>query len=231
MCGEFTQHDDTACTFVSLSKPSVCGACWHQLSFITKPYCLTCGAPLAFDGDACQSCFNKAFAFDSVRAVLVYNEVSKKMITRFKHAGQAGYARLFAPWMYNVALSVLRDRQDQDNWDAIVVVPLHPLRFIRRGFNQAMLLAQHMGLSLPILKKALKRIRHTVSQGHQSPDDRQKNIQHAFIAQASCVNGKRLLLIDDVMTTGATLNECTIVLKNAGAIRVDILVLARAIRV
>ncbi len=172
--------------------------------------------------------------FDSARAVFVYNEASKTMITRFKHGGQTGYARLFAPWMRNIVFDFFDDDQNlvnENNWDAVVVVPLHPFRFIKRGFNQAMMLAQHMGVSsLPILPKALKRVRHTASQGHQSSDDRQKNMHHAFVAEESYVKGKRLLLIDDVMTTGATLNECAAALKAAGAIRVDILVLARAVR-
>lgn len=232
MCGDFTQQDDVTYTFESVSQPSLCGMCWQQLSFITKPCCLNCGASLAFDGDACRSCFNKAFIFDSARAVLTYNDTGKIMITRFKHGGQTGYARLFAPWMRNIALNFFDDQDlvNESNWDAIVVVPLHPFRFIKRGFNQAMMLTQYMGIPLPVLVKALRRVRHTASQGHQSSDDRKNNMHRAFVAEESYVNGKRLLLIDDVMTTGATLNECAAALKNAGAIRVDVLVLARAIR-
>ena len=123
-CGDFTQQNGTACTFESVSQPSICGTCWQQLSFITKPCCLNCGAPLAFDGDACRSCFNKAFMFDSARAVFVYNEASKTMITRFKHGGQTGYARLFAPWMRNIVFDFFDDDQNlvnENNWDAVVV--------------------------------------------------------------------------------------------------------------
>lgn len=242
MCGDFTQSDGSnEYTFSALSKPSLCGACWHQIAFITKPYCLNCSAPLAFDGDACFSCVDKEFSFDTAHAVLIYNDTSKTMITRFKHAGQAGYVRLFAPWMRKVALDVLRDQyignrtMGANRWDGLVAVPLHPFRFFSRGFNQASLLAGHLKLTvsneqIPLIKGALKRVRHTASQGHQSPEDRKKNIRHAIIANADMVNGKDLLLIDDVMTTGATLHECAAVLKKAGAKRVDVLVLARAVR-
>ena len=254
MCGTFTQVHSTA---ESLAQPSLCSACWQQLSFITEPYCETCAAPLSFNGDGCRSCYGKEFDFDSARAALVYNDAAKQLITRFKHSGQTGYTRLFAPWL-QMAMAT-----DAGLYDGIIPVPLHFWRLFKRGYNQAALLAHGIRLQqapayeikssetqqyevrqyekqdrkvlepellAPILKGALKRVRHTPSQGHRSAQDRIKNMEKALIADASQVAGKRLLLVDDVMTTGATLNECARVLKEAGAERVDVLVLARAVK-
>jgi ComF family protein len=229
MCGVFTQIPST---IESLAQPSLCSSCWQQLSFITEPYCGTCAAPLSFDGDSCRSCYGKEFEFDSARAALVYNDAAKQLITRFKHSGQTGYARLFAPWMQAAMAN------HTEHYDGIIPVPLHFWRLFKRGYNQAALLAHGISLtqdndsstSIPILKNALKRVRHTPSQGHRSAPDRVKNIENALIADAVQVTGKQLLLVDDVMTTGATLNECARVLKKAGAARVDVLILARAVR-
>ncbi len=230
MCGVFTQ---TPPTTENLAQPSLCSTCWQQLSFITEPCCNTCAAPLSFDGEECRSCYGKVFEFDFARSALVYNDAAKKLITRFKHSGQTGYAQLFAPWMQ----TVMPNQTEQ--YDGIIPVPLHFWRLFKRGYNQAALLAHGICLSkksehtkkiVPVLEGALKRVRHTPSQGHRSAPDRVKNLEKALMADATLVAGKRLLLIDDVMTTGATLNECARVLKEAGAVQVDVLVLARAVK-
>lgn len=230
MCGVFTQTPSAA---ENLSQPSLCSACWQQLSFITEPCCKSCAAPLSFDGEGCRSCHGKEFIFDSARAALVYNDAAKKLITRFKHSGQTGYAQLFAPWMQ----TVMHNHAEQYN--GIIPVPLHFWRLFKRGYNQASLLAHGIRINeepelnnefVSVLKGALKRVRHTPSQGHRSATDRVKNLENALRADATLVAGKKLLLVDDVMTTGATLNECARVLKEAGAERVDVLVLARAVK-
>lgn len=230
MCGIFTQ---TPSTTENLSQPSLCSTCWQQLSFITEPCCNTCAAPLSFDGEGCRSCHGKIFEFDSARATLVYNDAAKKLITQFKHSGQTGYAQLFAPWMQTAIA------KQAEQYDGIIPVPLHFWRLFKRGYNQAALLAHDLHIHgkpkhgkkiVPILKNALKRVRHTPSQGHRSAPDRVKNLEKALVANATLVKGKKLLLIDDVMTTGATLNECARVLKEAGATQVDVLILARAVK-
>lgn len=222
-CGIFTQ---TSPHLEKLSQPSLCSDCWHKLSFITEPYCTTCAAPLSFDGEACRSCHGKEFEFDSARAALVYNDAAKKLITRFKHSGQTGYVHLFAPWIKTAFTNTAM------HYDGLIPVPLHFLRLFKRGYNQAALLAYELSLNkkIPILKGALKRTRHTPSQGHKSVANRFKNLENALVANSTLVQGKKLLLVDDVMTTGATLNECARMLKEAGAERVDVLVLARAIK-
>ena len=229
MCGVFTQSLNST---EKLKQPSLCSNCWQNLAFITKPYCLACSAPLTFDGESCGSCNGKEFHFDSARAAIVYNDNAKQLITRFKHSGQTGYAHMFGPWM-KTALT-----DNKTVYDGIVPVPLHFWRLWKRGYNQATLLAHALysknsinNASNPvILKDGLKRIRHTPSQGHRSALDRVKNMENALVASTHQVAGKQLLLIDDVMTTGATLNECARILKEAGATRVDVLVLARAVK-
>ncbi|MDP3371776.1 MAG: ComF family protein [Candidatus Paracaedibacteraceae bacterium] len=227
MCGTFTQtipHSSEP-----LGQPSLCTECWQNVSFITDPTCKRCSAPLTFDGDECASCYGIEFHFDAAYAPITYNDAAKRLITQFKHSGRSGYTQLFSPWMKSTI------ELQNNSYDGIVPVPLHFWRFVKRGYNQATLLAHGIALynkethePIPVLKGALKRIRHTPSQGHKSAGDRAKNIKNSLIANRHIVAGKNLLLIDDVMTTGATLNECARILKEAGAIHVDVLVLARA---
>lgn len=230
VCGIFTQTISHASE--PLAQPSLCTECWKNLCFITDPACKRCAAPLIFDGDGCASCYGIEFQFDAAYAAITYNDAAKRLITQFKHSGHTGYTQLFLPWMKSTI-----ELQNTTSYDGIIPVPLHFWRFVKRGYNQATLLAHGITLHTnktqmpaPVLKGALKRVRYTPSQGHKSAADRTQNIKNAIVASSASVSGKRLLLIDDVMTTGATLNECARILKEAGAIQVDVLVLARAVK-
>ena len=179
----------------------------------------------------CAGCLHRPFPFHCALAALAYGGALTQAILRFKHAGHRHLARPLGSWL-GPALSVAAQR----GIDVTVPVPLHPRRLRQRGFNQALELLR-AGLHIlpsdrrmPIACNALVRSRDTPMLGHASPAGRRQLLQGAFaITHPSAIVGKRVLVIDDVMTTGATLAECARVLLAAGASRVEVLALARAI--
>jgi ComF family protein len=159
--------------------------------------------------------------------VFRYDEPSKGLVLSFKHADRPGLARFFAPWMARAASDLLPGA------DLIVPVPMHRWRLLRRRYNQAALLA--MGLSrhsgVRCIPDLLLRARHTASQGTMGREERERNVKGAIkpARSAALIEGKRVLLVDDVLTTGATLGECARVLRQSGAAGVDVVTLARVV--
>lgn len=205
---------------------------WEKLSFITDPLCDCCGAPFPFEaapGSLCGMCISTGHDFDSARASVVYNDVSRDFILKFKHGDQLHAIHTFIPWLRRTGHSML------ENADLLVPVPLHRWRLLKRRYNQAAILALSLGRTVnkDCLPDALMRIRSTPVQGHLNRSERRKNVRKAFAINprhADKIKGKRIILIDDVMTTGATVGECAKTLKKAGAERVDILALARVVK-
>jgi len=151
------------------------------------------------------------------------------MILGFKHADQTHNIRAFLPWLKMAGEGMLEEA------DAIIPVPLHRWRLMKRRYNQAAIMAYALQkeTGVPALHDALLRTRATQSQGHLSFNERRKNVKKAFAVNekyADQVKGKTVIVIDDVYTTGATIKECTKVLKASGASRVHILTLARVVR-
>lgn len=210
---------------------------WQTLHFITAPYCEICGLPhIAFgnnDSDKkhdiqCASCLENPPFFDGHRTALSYDDASKMLILKFKHQDHQHLVKTFTPWLNNATY-------DFTNIDIITPVPLHYRRLLYRRYNQAALLAkalaQHKNLSYK--GDILKRIRATESQGHKSPAERAKNVEGAFSVKSKyteTLKNKTILLVDDVYTTGATLNACAKALKNAGAATIYSVTIARAFK-
>ncbi len=205
---------------------------WRELSFINDPACACCGFPFPFAADPgsfCAACLGERPVYASARAALVYDDASRGMILKFKHADQTHAVHAFVPWLRRAGADMLARA------DALVPVPLHRFRLLRRRYNQAALLAQALAKScrLPCLPETLRRTRATPSQGHLGYKERQKNVKNAFTVTpryAGFVKDKTLILIDDVYTTGATAKECAEVLLDAGAREVHILAVARVVR-
>ncbi len=207
---------------------------WQGLHFIAAPHCARCGLPFEFsveEGDEtlCVSCLEKPPAYDTARAALVYNDASRALILRFKHADHIHAASVFVPWLKTAAGTILPDA------DFLIPVPLHPRRLLKRRYNQACLLAQALTAEtgVPCLPDALMRCRATPPQGHKDYKERHKNVRRAFVVRPSwCekLKGKRVVLLDDVYTTGATVEECARVLRIAGVEAVHVLAVARVVR-
>lgn len=202
---------------------------WSRIAFIDGPVCDGCGLPFEYDqgpGARCAACMAKPRAFDRARAACLYDENSSGVILQFKHADRTDLAPLFARWLSRAAWPLVEAAE------VVVPVPLHPARLLRRRYNQAAEMARPFSrlTGLDYLPDVLVRSRATESQGGKSAGGRRRNVAAAFSVPAAKVKqvaGQRILLIDDVMTTGATAEGCARALLQAGASRVDVAVVAR----
>lgn len=205
---------------------------WQELNFINAPYCNKCGAPFSFEVETadmtCGDCLETPPTYHQNRSALAYDDGSRNIILRFKHGDQTHAVKSFIPWLRQAGVELL------DTADMIIPVPLHRNRLIKRRYNQADLIGRELAQYYPDIEHnpdALLRIKNTVSQGHKRAKDRKKNVFKAFETNpAYSYEDKKILIVDDVYTTGATLNECAKMLYRAGAIEVNCLTLARVVR-
>jgi len=200
---------------------------WRGLSFLEAPVCDGCGGALEYaDAGRCPACLSRRRAFDRARAAVVYDDASRDLILKLKHADRTDLAALFATWLARAARDLIEDA------DAVVPVPLHRWRLMTRQFNQAAEIARPLARAagLAYLPDVVVRRRATPIQGGRSASGRRRNVAGAFAVPRrawQAVEGKRLILVDDVLTTGATAEACARVLKAAGAARVDVAAVAR----
>ncbi|MGE4351688.1 MAG: ComF family protein [Bdellovibrionales bacterium] len=206
---------------------TLCAECWKNLHFVAPPLCVRCGAPFDLPveaGTLCGACLEKEPTFTMARSALLYDDASRPLILKFKHADKTHPVPALANWM------VLAGADIWPAADLIVPVPLHRWRLLKRRYNQAALLAQAIGVRLdkPVGVDVLRRVRPTAAQGHFSKKERQANVQGAFaVARPDQVRGKRIVLIDDVLTSGATVGACAKALMQEGASMVNVVSLAR----
>lgn len=201
----------------------LCTECVARLPWITGAVCIHCGVPLDH-GALCSRCRKVPLRLEGIRSVLLFEGPLRGAIHQLKYRHARGLAEplgeVLAGYWQAHPLPV----------DVIVPVPLHPTRLRRRGYNQAAVLAYELGrrVGLPVDEGALRRIRATVSQMRLHAADRRRNVQGAFRCPDGRMEGRRVLLLDDVCTTGATLEACADGLRAGGAETVWALTLARA---
>lgn len=208
-----------------------CAECWNRIAFLDGPMCDCCGLPFAFDpgeGTRCAACLARPPAYDRARAIFAYDENSRTPILALKHADRLDLVPGFAHWLERTGAALLSGS------DLIVPVPLHRRRLWQRRYNQAAELARALGrrTSKAVAVRALERSRPTESQGAMvSARGRRRNVLGAFkVPDPRLVKDRDVLLVDDVLTTGATAEACARALKRAGAARVQILALARVVK-
>jgi len=209
----------------------LCADCFDDLNPIGEPYCGCCGTPFelawhAAEGGLCQRCLDSPPSFERARAALSYDTGSRQLVLPFKHGDRTELGPLLARLMARAGAPLLAD------CDLIVPVPLHRTRLFARRYNQAALLARALGRASdrPALLDALRRVSATESLGGKSAAERREEVAGAFAVRrghASRIDGRRVLVVDDVMTSGATIDECARCLLEAGAAAVDALVAAR----
>ena len=206
-----------------------CKPCFDGFSEISSPLCLTCGMPFASEVEEdhlCEDCLRKRPFYDTARAPYLYEGGIMEAIHQFKYAGKSHLAKSLG----RLITSSARKWVDRTNGYLMMPVPLHPKRLRERGFNQSLVLARYaaplLGAELDFL--SLRRIRYTRPQTGLKITERKKNVRRAFeIVDRMAVKGRTILLVDDVTTTGNTLNECARMLKRAGSKEVFCLTLAR----
>jgi len=207
----------------------VCDFCRGQIRQNPRPYCGICGRSLKDNEKLCAECRRSKFYFTRAHSAYLYEGVIKELIHKFKYNKKLYLSGMLSSLMADF---IKADLRILDGIDAITYVPLSSHRLRTRGFNQAKVLASHLAreFGLP-LSDTLKKLRSTRNQNELSRDDRLVNLRGSFrmIGNADILKGQRVLLIDDVMTTGATLDECSKTLLGGGACEVSCLTLARGL--
>ena len=220
-CGTPLAEDD---------RGEICPGCLRNVRFVSPPICPKCGLPFVSqsgDDHLCGQCLRGKWHFGSARALGLYDGPLREAIHALKYEGKAFLAK---------PLVGLLDRaypfMDYGSYDLLVPVPLHPKRLRERGFNQALVLGRAMARreGVSCTGFVLRKTRSSAPQIDLSPKEREKNVKGSFaVVDPAKVRGKRVLLIDDVMTTGSTVNECARELLKAGVMEVDVFTLARTV--
>jgi ComF family protein len=220
-----------ACDNPVEAQGQLCAECFGRTQFITSPFCARCGVPFASveQGGAdnlCPGCADHAPVFRQARAALRYDEQARRLILPLKHSDRVELAAILAPMMARAGAGVLQQA------DVLVPVPLHRRRLFDRKYNQAAVLAFAIGrlVRRAVAPDAMIRIRRTAPLDDKSPEERAREVAGSFQvrgARRDVVCGRTVLLIDDVMTSGATANACAAALLDSGAVAVDVLVAAR----
>lgn len=208
----------------------LCGSCWRETSFIGGTVCQSCGVPLPGVADAfrieCDNCMANPRPWSEARSAVIYEGRARQMVLALKHGDRPEIARPAGRWMAHPARSILKPES------VIAPVPLHWSRFLRRRYNQSALLAQSLAqeLGLASCPDLLLRKKRTAMLEGKSAEERFDLLRDAIRVnpiRASALQGRAVLLIDDVLTTGATLSACTVACQDAGAKDVNVLTLAR----
>jgi len=209
----------------------LCAACWAKLSFIEPPFCARLGIPFVYDpgpGLLSMEAIANPPAYDRARAAVRYDDVARALVHKFKYSDHLDLAPMMGGWMARAGRELTREA------DALVPVPLHWRRLWARRFNQSAALARAVGRTagVPVLTESLKRVRATPQQVGLDKGERARNVQGAFRVPPECkadIAGRRLIVVDDVLTSGATVDACARALLRAGAAHVDVLVFARVV--
>lgn len=214
-----------------VGSDGLCPACWSKLSFIAPPYCERLGIPFAYDpgpGVLSMEAIADPPAYRQARAAVRFDDVARTLVHALKYGDRLDLAPMMGRWMATSGRSLTAEA------DAIIPVPLHWRRYWARRFNQSALLAEAIAKAsqVPLVLGALKRVKATPQQVGLSQSARALNVQGAFRVSPSgraAVAGRRLILVDDVITTGATVDACARALLRAGAAEVNVLTFARVV--
>jgi ComF family protein len=208
---------------------TLCASCWPRIRFLERPWCEILGTPFAHDmgeGAVSPEAIANPPPFARARAAVSYTGAARQIVQNLKYRDRTDLAPWMAAWMLRAGAELVRDAE------LVLPVPLHRRRFFWRRFNQSAELARHVALraSLPFAAGAVERSKRTRQQVGLGAKEREDNVRGAFrVVDAAAVRGRRVLVIDDVITTGATVSALTKALKRSGAREVDVLAFARAI--
>ncbi len=214
-CGKYTENQ------------GLCSDCWSKIHWISEPLCQICGKPFEIDiGINCTDCSYEKPIFDHARAVFEYDDNSKSIILKFKHSDATFLGKQLAQWMYRVGETLLKKA------DLIIPVPIHFFKRLKRKYNQTEILATYLAkLSEKTYEpRILRKNNPSRSQEGLTKLQRKENVKDSFEIDkkyAPLLKEKTVVLVDDVLTTGATVNECARILKKHGAKSIFVLTIAR----
>jgi len=208
----------------------ICSDCLKTVRYIENPCCTICGEPFHGAGisHVCGSCAARMPGYDMAKAALIYDGICRDLIHAFKY----DYKTHLRHTLANLAVEAFEQFVEECCPDVVVPVPLCKRRLVQRGFNQAVLLAELLAgrRKIPLERQAMRRTRWTEPQIKLDAEQRRMNVEGAFaVLKPGSITDKRILLLDDVLTTGSTADECARVLKKSGAVSVDVFTLARAV--
>ncbi len=223
------------CKDIISSNALFCSTCWLKLQFITQPKCKICSYPFETAGSyeslnlICPHCLTKPPSYDKVLTIFHYNQIIGKIISDLKYRDQTFISKKLASFLFT------KFKLELENIDIATVVPLHKNKIRKRKFNQSALIAKNLLKHFPqkkLLLNLIKRSKDTKAQAFLRQKERRKNLKNAFILNENYQNlikNQTILLIDDVMTTGTTLESCAKILKKHGAKKIIILTIAKTV--
>ncbi len=201
----------------------ICPECMGKKKMLAAPYCMKCGKSISEDVEYCRDCRRKEHVFVRGRALYEYDSVAAT-IYRFKYGGRQEYADFFGEELAFYLGSFIKEIKP----DVLIPIPLHKMRQRGRGYNQAALLARALGerMGVPVWEKYLLRVKNTTPLKRLNPKERQNNLKKAFIISRNDVKLKTVILVDDIYTTGSTIDEAARTLLESGVERVYFVALA-----
>lgn len=214
-----------SCECIIDENLNLCSECNKKINFLTKHYCNVCGVVISDNIYTCGKCIINPPPFKVIRSVFAYDQHSKNMIINFKFFDNLNYVKIYAKWIHQA------NQDTFQNAEVIIPIPLHKMRLFKRKYNQAALLAKELSKlsNLSYTPFAIKRLRHTAPQAGLSLKQREKNLKKAKTSNKKIIKNKIVILVDDVVTTGATVRSCSQEILNSGAKEVRVLSLARTV--
>ncbi|QSX05059.1 ComF family protein [Sedimentibacter sp. zth1] len=213
----------------SINDNYICKDCYAELQKILSPFCIKCNKGIDYNSEygLCKECIRKSRYFDAIRSPYYYKGNVKKLIHDYKYCNKPYYYKLFGKLLVDYMIDI-----DYTNFDFIISVPLHKIKQRKRGYNQSELIAKYISkkFSIPYLD-ILKRVNNTTKQSNLSASSRQINLKNAFAIKSNrflnTIKGKKILIVDDIFTTGTTINECSKILLTNGTSNVFGLTISR----
>ena len=216
------------CRQYTYDPGTLCSECWNKINFITPPFCDKCSNPIDNGSDhtaICANCLSKPPPYNKTRALLYYDEFSKPIITQLKYYDKTYIAKYSANWLYSRYKDII------DSVDILTSVPLHKKRLSKRRYNQSALIAKHLSKeskSVQFIPDALIRKKNSIPQTQLTFKQRIVNLNNSFALNTKRnIVGKKICIIDDVITTGTTIYQCSKLLVEGGAKEVNVIALAK----
>jgi competence protein ComFC len=217
----YPQHCAICKKYLRREEKDICEVCWNSLVVLTDPFCPYCKSFVEEEKTECSFCkfageFSEDHKISLVRSLGRFDDYYRELVHRFKYGKKIPLGKRLGQRLGET----INDDSIFSKSDFLIPVPLHKSRYRERGFNQSEIIAEEISKAtgLPFLKDMLKRKKNTKDQTNLSPQQREENVRGAFVVtEPEMINGKKIILVDDVITTGATLSECARMLKQAGA--------------